>query len=116
MDPLYYLKIQQARDLDDDLTDWVEYVAQGVVLTLRETVERIRTLQVRPTSPKILLTKRQEDLLRFLGDRGVVTSTDIQTVFKFTRARAGQILKPLVAAGLVEVVGRQRSARYRLAK
>ncbi|MBL0059263.1 MAG: Fic family protein [Elusimicrobia bacterium] len=114
--PLYYLKIQQARDLDDDLTHWVEYVAQGVVSTLKETVERIRSLQVRPPSSKILLTKRQEDLLRYLRDRGVVTSADIQTAFKFTRARAGQILKPLVYEGLVEVVGRQRSARYRLAK
>jgi Fic family protein len=114
--PLYYLKIQQARDLDDDLTDWVEYVAQGVVTTLKETVDRIRTLQVRPPSSKILLTKRQEDLLRYLRDRGVVSSSDIQTAFKFTRARAGQILKPLVVAGMVDVVGRQRSARYRLAK
>lgn len=114
--PLYYLKIQQARDLDDDLTDWVEYVAQGVVSTLKETVERIRALQVRPASSKILLTKRQEDVLRFLRDRGAVPSTEIQAAFEFTRARAGQILKPLVSAGLVEVVGKQRSARYRLAK
>lgn len=114
--PLYYLKIQQARDLEDDLTDWVEYVAQGVVATLKETVDRIRALQVRPPFSKILLTKRQEDLLRFLRDRGVVSSADIQTAFKFTRARAGQILKPLVVAGMVEVLGRQRSARYRLAK
>ncbi|MBK8575298.1 MAG: Fic family protein [Elusimicrobia bacterium] len=114
--PLYYLKIQQARDLDDDLTDWVEYVAQGVVSTLRETVERIRSLQVRPTSSKFLLTKRQEDVLRFLRDRGAVPSTEIQAAFAFSRARAGQILKPLVSAGLVEVVGKQRSARYRLAK
>lgn len=113
---LYYLKIQQARDLDDELTDWVEYVAQGVVSTLKETVERIRSLQIRPTSSKILLTKRQEDVLRFLRDRGAVPSTEIQAAFEFTRARAGQILKPLVSAGLVEVVGKQRSARYRLAR
>lgn len=114
--PLYYLKIQQARDLDDDLTDWVEYVAQGVVSTLGQTVERIRSLQVGNVASKILLTKRQEDVLRFMRDRGTVASSDLQAVFKFTRARAGQILKPLVSVGLVEVVGRQRSARYRLAK
>lgn len=114
--PLYYLKIQQARDWDDDLTDWVEYVAQGVVSTLGQTVDRIRSLQVKNAASKIILTKRQEDVLRFLQDRGTVTSGNLQAVFKFTRARAGQILKPLVSNGLVEVVGRQRSARYRLAK
>jgi Fic family protein len=114
--PSYYLKIQQARDWDDDLTDWVEYVAQGVVTTLGQTVERIRSLQVRNAASKIALTKRQEDVLRFMRDRGTITSSDLQAAFKFTRARAGQILKPLVSAGLVEVVGRQRSARYRLAK
>ncbi len=30
----YYDKIQQARDLDDDLTYWLKYVCQGVVGTL----------------------------------------------------------------------------------
>lgn len=110
----YYLKIQQARDLDDDLTYWLEYVAAGVLETLTITKERIISLQVKGTDSKITLTKRQEEVLRFLRDNGRVRTSEIQNTFKLTRARVNQILKPLVDLGLVEKEGLTRATSYRL--
>lgn len=110
----YYEKIQQARDLDDDLSYWLEYAAQGIVETLRKTKERILSLAIKIKAPKITLTKRQEDVLRFLRDKGRVKSPDIEKAFKFTRARAGQIMKPLVDAGLIVREGQTRATTYRL--
>lgn len=110
----YYETIQQARELDDDLSYWLEYLAQGVVETLGKTRERIRSLQVTSKAPKITLTKRQEDVLRFLRDKGRVKSPDIEKAFKLTRARVGQIIKPLVEAGLVLREGHTRATTYRL--
>lgn len=111
----YYDKIQQARDLDDDLTYWLEYVADGVVVTLNRTKERILSLQVTAKSPKMMLTKRQEDFLRYLRDKGRVRSADIEKAFKITRARVAQVIKPLVDAGLVVREGQTRATTYRLA-
>ncbi len=113
--PRYYRTIQQARELDDDLTHWLEYVGEGVVTTLRRTKERIFSLQVKWVGEKILLTKRQEDVLRFLRDRGRVKSPDFERAFGCSRARVGQILKPLVDHGLVVREGRTRATTYRLA-
>ncbi len=112
---LYYDKIQQARDLDGDLSLWLEYTAEAVVETLKKTRERIMSLKVTAKAPRIRLTKRQEDVLRFLRDRGRAKAPDIESAFALTRARVGQIIKPLVDAGLVIREGRTRATTYRLA-
>lgn len=111
----YYDKIQQARDLDDDLSFWLEYSAEGVVETLKKTRDRIVSLQVTAKAPKMRLTKRQEDVLRFLRDKGRARAPDIEAAFGLTRSRVGQIVKPLVDAGLVVREGQTRATRYRLA-
>ena len=110
----YYQKIQQARDLDDDLSYWLEYVTEGVVETLNKVKERILGLSVSAKAPRMVLTKRQEDILRFLRDRGRVKSPDMEKAFSLTRARVGQIIKPLVDVGLVIREGQTRATTYRL--
>ena len=110
----YYQKIQQVRDLNDDLSYWLEYAAEGVVETLNKVKERILGLQVTTKAPRMVLTKRQEDILRFLRDRGRVKSPDIEKAFSLTRARIGQIIKPLIDAGLVIREGQTRATTYRL--
>lgn len=110
----YYQKIQQARDLDDDLSFWLEYVAEGVVETLNKVKERILSLKIAIAAPRMVLTKRQEDILRFLRDRGRVKAPDIEKAFSLTRARVSQIIKPLIDAGLVIRDGQTRATTYRL--
>jgi Fic family protein len=111
---LYYDKLTQARELDEDLTTWLEYVAKGVMQTLQETKERILSLQVSHKGPKILLTKRQEDVLRLLRDKGRLKAPDIEKAFSLTRARVAQIMKPLTDTGLVLREGQTRATTYRL--
>ena len=110
----YYDKIQQARDMDGDLSFWLEYVSEGVVETLKKTQQRIMSLRVTAQAPRMRLTQRQEDLLRFLRDKGRAKAPDIQKAFHLTRARVGQIIKPLVESGLVLREGRTRATTYRL--
>lgn len=111
---LYYQKIQQARDLDDDLSYWLEYVAEGVVETLNTVKERILSLKITVAAPRLVLTKRQEDILRFLRDRGRVKAPEIEKAFSLTRARVSQIIKPLIDVGLVIREGQTRATTYRL--
>lgn len=110
----YYQKIQQARELDDDLSYWLEFVAEGVVETLNKVKERIHGLRISVQAPRMVLTKRQEDILRFLRDRGRVKSPAIEKAFSITRARIGQIINPLINTGLVIREGRTRATTYRL--
>jgi len=111
---LYYDKLDQARELDEDLTYWLEYVAKGVVQTLSQTKERILSLQISHKGPKITLTKRQEEVLRLLRDKGRLKSPDLEKAFDLTRSRIAQIMKPLTESGLVIREGQTRATTYRL--
>ena len=110
----YYQKIQQARDLDGQLTDWLEYVAGGIVQTLARTQKRIETLQIQGSGQKVILTKRQEDVLRYMRDHGRVRSSDLERAFKLTRGRLNQVLKPLVESGIIQREGQTRATTYQL--
>ena len=112
--PRYYATLQQARDLDDDLTFWLEYVAEGVCETLLKTRSRIESLRVKAAAPGLSLTRRQEEVLRLLRDRGRLKSPDLESALGLTRARVAQILSPLLASGLVLREGRTRATSYRL--
>jgi len=109
----YYLKIRQARELDDDLTCWIEYIAEGIVSTLKNAKSRIEELQVSPAS-KIYLSPRQEEVLRILRDSHPLTVAEIKKKLKITKARINQIISPLIKNGLVIKEGQSRATRYRL--
>lgn len=111
----YYQKLQQARELDDDLSLWLEYGAEGVVDALKRTRDRIASLKVSSLAPRMRLTKRQEDVMRLLRDKGRLKAPDIERAFDLSRARVAQIIKPLVDAGLVIREGQTRATTYRLA-
>lgn len=108
---LYYLKLQQARDLDDDLTYWIEYVAIGVRDTLQAVIHRIALATVTAPDP-YELTSKQEDVIRFLKDKGRVAVSELENTFGITRSRVNQIIKPLVDQGIVHRLGKTRSTRY----
>jgi len=110
---LYYLKLQQARDLDDDLTYWLEYVADGMRQTLTAVKLRLELVQVIPQSG-YKLSAKQESVIRFLRDRSPASSSDLEGAFNISRARVNQIIKPLVAQGIVHRTGNSRATRYSL--
>lgn len=107
----YYEKLQQARELDNDLTHWIEYVAEGVVGTLKEVRARIEALQV-SSKHDITLTPGQEELIRVLRSGKAQGSADLRKRFKVSRARINQIIAPLLKTGLVRKTGVGRATRY----
>lgn len=109
----YYEKIQQARDLDYDLTCWIEYVAQGVLETISQVYARISSLSL-SSAQKIIITPRQEELVELLNSQGTSSSRDIGRLLKINRARVNQLISPLIKAGIVTTEGSARATRYYL--
>jgi len=109
----YYQKLQQARELDHDLTYWIEYAAEGIVKTLRNVKKRIEDLQVIASYP-IHLSPSQEEALRILRDNPFARVSDLTKQMKVTRARINQILTPLIENGLVTKEGQSRATIYKL--
>ncbi|MFH1387240.1 MAG: Fic family protein [bacterium] len=109
----YYQKIEQARELDDDLTYWIEYVAEGIIKTLKDAKKRIEDLQV-SSKHKLLLSPRQEELVRIIRDRPYINVAILRDEMKITRARINQLITPLITSGLVAREGIGKATRYRL--
>ncbi len=109
----YYEKIEQARELDDDLTYWIEYVCQGVNEILQDAKNRIDKLSI-SSKTKILLSVRQEDVIKIIQEKTYVSSSYLQKALKLTRARINQIIFPLIKDGLIIKKGNNRATRYML--
>lgn len=110
----YYDKIQQARDLDDDLTHWLEYVAEGLVMTLRKTKSRIESLDIQHASAHLRLTPKQEELLRILRGKPRVAAAELTQALKISRERVSELVRPLIEANIVLREGQTRATTYRL--
>ena len=109
----YYQKIQQARELDDDLTPWIEYVAEGIIATLKNTKQRIEELQLSPTA-KLYLSPRQEEIIRLLNNNPRLSGAEMIKHLKVSRSRINQLLIPLIKNGVVMKEGLSKATRYRL--
>ena len=109
----YYTMLQQARELDHDLTYWIEYVATGLLDILTKTKQRIESLQLM-SQTKIKLNRQQEALLRYIRYHPQVRSPELENAFKISRARISQLLKPLTEARLIQKNGLTRATSYQL--
>ena len=110
----YYMKIRQAREMDYDLTYWLEYVAQGVLETLEHALSRIYQLSVSHSKKNISLSAKQESLIHFIKQNAGCGSQEIGVGLKINRARVNQLVAPLVKAGVVRMEGKARTTRYYL--
>jgi len=113
--PRYYWQIQKVRKEGDDLTSWLEYVAEGLVETLRKTQRRIQILRAGAPAKRLLLNRHQEQIMRILGVSPSVTGGELTMGLKISRAHLSKLMRPLVKGGLVAKTGMTKSARYRLA-
>jgi len=111
--PAYYRALDAVRVDGGDLTGWLEYCAQG----LRDTLDRVWTLvqSYHVKSPgKLVLRPRQEQLLRLLRDHGSMAPSDLWGALRISKQGAMDLLRPLIAAGLVEKIGTKKTGRYAL--
>lgn len=109
--PAYYQALTQVRKNGEDLTQWLEYCAQGLLSTLERVWLRLQKFQLSPAQ-KINLTPKQEHLLGLLRDHGSLAPSEIWELLKISRQGAMNIIKPLLEASLIEKRGTKKSGRY----
>jgi Fic family protein len=111
--PAYYAALAHVRTADEDLTQWLEYSAVGLVQTLGRVRARIDAIAAEGHG-LLVLRPRQERLLELLRDTGSMTPGQIWEALGVSRQGAMDLLNPLLEAGLVEKVGTKKTGRYML--
>ncbi|MBI3021313.1 MAG: Fic family protein [Candidatus Omnitrophica bacterium] len=111
----YYRALQAVREQGGELSDWLEYVAEGVHRTLDKVWLRIERLRADSRGSPLLLRPKQERLLHLLRDHQSMTPREIWQTLRVSKQGAMDLLHPLLTAGLVRRVGTKKSGRYTLA-
>jgi len=110
----YYRALDRVRTEGEDLTSWLEYCAEGLRMTLERVWLRVQALSGKSIQ-KVVLSPKQERLLKLLSDHGSMTPAEIWSAFSISRQGAMNLLRPLLDAGLVTKVGGKKTGRYTLA-
>jgi Fic family protein len=109
----YYRALDRAQTQGNDLTGWVEYIAEAIDEALERTWKRIQSVNLSGSGPQLTLTPKQEKLLSLL--RGSPLGIhEIQSALAVTKPGAHHILKPLLAAGLISRTAGHKTGRYQL--
>lgn len=108
----YYRALDNVRQQSDDLTGWLEYVAEGIHLILEKVLRRIQELSLNIGAEKIVLRPKQEKLLNLLRDKKSMSPQEIWKALDISKQGAMDLLKPLIKAGIVQKVGTKKSGKY----
>ncbi len=111
--PRYYAALEAVRKGGEDLSGWLEYCAEGLGRTLERVWLRVQTLQSK-SPQKLVLRPRQEQLLQLLRDHGTMAPAELWDALGVSKQGALDLLRPLLAAGLVEKIGNKKTGRYAL--
>lgn len=112
--PRYYEALDNVRREGEDMSQWLEYSAEGLLVTLEHVWTRVQKLSALP-GEKLVLRPKQEQLLQLLRDHKSMTPREIWDGLGISKQGALDLLRPLIKAGLVKRVGTKKSGRYILA-
>jgi Fic family protein len=108
----YYRALDNVGRQNNDLTGWLEYVAEGIHLILERVFLRIQKLSLNYGAEKIILRPKQEKLLNLLRDRKSMSPKEIWGALNISKQGAMDLLNPLIEAGIIEKVGTKKSGKY----
>jgi DNA-binding MarR family transcriptional regulator len=105
--------LAQVREVGGDLSNWLEYCAEGLLQSLERAWLRMQTIGA-TTDKKLMIKPRQEQLLFLLRDHGEMAPREIWAALGLSKQGVMDLLNPLVESGIVEKVGPKKTGRYRL--
>jgi len=113
--PRYYEALDGVRREGENLSGWLEYCAEGLLLTLEHVWTRVQRLSAQSGKKKLVLRPRQEQLLQLLRDHKSMTPRELWDALGLSKQGTLDLLRPLIKAGLVKRVGTKKTGRYVLA-
>ena len=112
----YYRALQSVDQNTLDITNWLEYFAEGVNVSIQAVKERVIKLsseRLRKTKRgQIALTERQMKIVEFINQNSKITNKDIRNIFKISPQAAHKEIKKLLKLEVVKPVGKGRGLYY----
>jgi len=113
----YYAALKTAQQNNGDITKWLEYFTEGVLISVNRIKEFIERLELTPReadSEQIELTAKQIRILGKIKEKGRIANKDLRAMFPVSRQAVLREISKLIDAGIIELVGKGRGAYYRV--
>lgn len=106
-------------DLDQDFTGWIEFFTENLSAELSNIKAKILLLakdtKIAKATGKIKLTPRQQRLVEYLQDYGVLFNKDFKIIFPdISEDSVLRDLKVLINMDIIQKAGSTKSSRYEL--
>ncbi len=112
----YYKALDSVNPTTLDLTQWLEYFTNGVLISITKVKEKVLRLSLekhkKDSKGQIPLTERQMKLIEYLQQNGRITAGDAAKMFEITRQAALKELTKLVKLEIIKLEGKGRGAYY----
>ncbi len=112
----YYKALDSVNPTTFDLTQWLEYFTNGVLISITKVKEKVLRLSLekhkKDSKGQIPLTERQMKLIEYLQQNGRITAGDAARMFEITRQAALKELTKLVKLEIIKLEGKGRGAYY----
>ncbi|MDW7727955.1 MAG: Fic family protein [Candidatus Methanoperedens sp.] len=112
----YYSVLKSVDQKTLDLTQWLEYFTDGVLISISKVKEKVLQLSLEKHKKKsegqIALTKKQTRIIEHLISNGRITSSEIQKMFTISRQAAHKEIKKMIELNIVEPKGTGKATYY----
>ncbi len=115
----YYAALKTAQTSKGDITKWLEYFTDGVLYSINKIKDFIVKMGLSPKigeGERFELTNRQIKILERIKEKGKTTNKDLRDMFGITRQAILKEIHKLIGVKLIELVGRGRSAYYKVSE
>ncbi|KKS16352.1 MAG: hypothetical protein UU72_C0023G0007 [candidate division WWE3 bacterium GW2011_GWB1_41_6] len=115
----YMNKLDTIERDEGEMTEWLEYFTEGLAHEISNIKEKVmllaRDTKVAKVSGRVKLTERQERIVEYLQDYGILQNKDFARVFPgISEDSVLRDLKSLINKGLLVKSGSTKSSRYEL--
>ena len=112
----YYNALKSVDPETIDITDWLEYFTNGVLISISKVKETVLKLSLekrkKDEKGQIALTERQMKIIEHLQRNGRITTGDMAKMFGVTRQAALKELSKLANLEVIKLEGKGRGAHY----
>ena len=115
----YEQNLSNVLDEEGDLTAWLEYYVTAMATQTATAVEKVklyaRDTKLAKANGRIYLSKRQEKIVEYLQDYGILQNKQFSTLFpQISEDSVLRDIKKLLHAGVIVKRGSTKSSRYEL--
>ena len=112
----YYNALKSVDRKTLDLTQWLEYFTDGVLLSISKVKEKVLQLSIekhkKAARGQVALAERQMKIVEHIISNERITSGEIQKMFKISRPAAYKEIKKLIELDLIEQKGTGKAIYY----